>query len=163
MLLTRRFLVVLALMFWVGGFMFYGAVVVPTMFEKLGEMPQRSLVTQGVTSWMNLAGTVALLVMFADTFSSSAGGQRWRWIAWVSMVVPHLALIWMHREMSTQMLAPGFHRSDLRPFMSWHRIYLIVSTIQWFAGMVFVVLSLRQWRREDQGKPGGSAITEPEA
>jgi hypothetical protein len=65
------------------------------------------------------------------------------------MVLPHLVLIWLHRELSGQMRVPGFHHSDLRPFMLWHRIYLVTNTAQWFAGMVFMVLTLRQWRRED--------------
>jgi len=157
MLVTRRFLVVLALMFWLGGFMFYGAVVVPIVRSELGELPQRSTITQKVTGWMNLAGTLALVVMFVNAYASPVGRQRWRWVAWVSMVLAHLVLIWLHRVMTDQMRVPGFHRSDIRPFLIWHRAYLLTNTVQWFAGMAFTVLSLRQWRREDQGEPGASA------
>ena len=81
MLLIRRFLVVFVLMFWMGGFMFYGAVVVPTNRIELKDMPQRGTITQRVTEWLNFAGTLALLVLFVDAYGSSAGRQSWRWIA----------------------------------------------------------------------------------
>jgi len=149
MLLTRRFLVVLALLFWLGGFMFYGSVVVPTIREVLADIPPRGAITQRVTGWMNLAGTLALLLMFVDTYASPVRRQRWRWLAWLGMMLPHLALIWMHREMSHQMRLPEFHHSDMTPFMMWHRAYLLISTVQWAAGMAFVFLTLCQWRRED--------------
>ncbi|HEV3145026.1 MAG TPA: hypothetical protein VGZ47_14135 [Gemmataceae bacterium] len=149
MLLIRRFLVVLALMFWMGGFMFYGAVVVPTNRVELKDMPERGTITQKVTEWMNLAGTLALLVFFADIYASPVGLQRWRWIAWAGMLIPHLFLIWLHHELTKQMSAPGFHQSPMHSFLIWHRVYLITNTVQWFAGMVFLAMTLRQWRRED--------------
>jgi len=159
MLLIRRFLVVLALMFWMGGFMFYGAVVVPTNRIELKDMPQRGTITQHVTEWMNFAGTLALLVLFVDTYASAAGSQRWRWVCWAGMVIPHLFLIWLHRELTKQMSAPGFHQSDIKGFLIWHRVYLITNTVQWFAGMVFLGLTLRQWRRED--RVGANPAPEP--
>ena len=152
MLLMRRFLVVIALMFWMGGFMFYGAVVVPTNRIELKDMPQRGTITQKVTEWMNFAGTLALLVLFVDAYASSAGRQPWRWIAWRGMMIPHLFLIWLHNELTKQMTAPGFHQSDMKGFLIWHRVYLITNTVQWFSGMVFLALTLRQWRREDRGE-----------
>ena len=163
MLLVRRFLVVLALMFWMGGFMFYGAVVVPTNRVELKDMPQRGTITQKVTEWMNLAGTLALMVLFVDTFASSVGGQRWRWVAWAGMVIPHLFLIWLHRELTHQMNVPGFHRSDMQGFLIWHRVYLITNTVQWLSGMVFLGLTLRQWRREDSNNSLQSTQSEKQS
>ena len=149
MIITRRFVLVLALMFWQGGFMFYGAVTVPVVRARL-DRGNRGKITQEVTQWMNLAGTIALLGMMADVVASPLGRKRWRWVAWLVMAVPHPALVLLHREMSRQMAVPGFDASDLAPFFSWHRVYLLINTVQWAAGMVFAILSLKAWREEDR-------------
>ena len=145
---TRRFLVLTALMFWLGGFMFYGAVVVPIVRETLPG-PERSTITRDVTAWMNLVGTIAVLVMFVDVWAGGSAARKWRWVAWLGMTLPLPLLVWLHGEMSRQMMEPGFHRTDIRPFLTWHRVYLLTNTAQWFAGMIFVALSLRAWRAED--------------
>lgn len=150
MVMTRRFLVVLALMAWQGGFMFYGAVTVPVTRAKLEGRPERSIITQKVTQWMNLIGTAAILAMYADCWASPLKSRRWRWIVWLGMALPHPLLLWLHLKLSDQMAAPGFHTSNLAGFSHWHRAYLMVNTLQWAAGMAFVVLSLRAWREEDR-------------
>jgi hypothetical protein len=147
MVLLRRFLVTLGLLFWQGGFMFYGAVTVPIMRSIFDS--ETSFATQRITAWINIAGTAAILMMFIDVFASSAP-KRGRWLTWLAMALPHPVLFWMHREMSAQMLQTGF-RPSLEGFMAnWHRIYLGLSTLQWLAGMIFIWLSLKAWRDEDR-------------
>jgi hypothetical protein len=150
MRLLRRFLSLFALLFWLGGFMFYGAVVVPIVRANVVD-PNPGVITQKVTQWMNLAGTLAVLVVFVELWAGQEFLKRWRWIAWLGMALPQPILVWMHHEMSRQMLAPDFFRSDLSSFLSqWHRPYLLLNTIQWAAGMAFIGLSLKVWRAEDQ-------------
>src|SRR6187200_1173963 len=96
---TRRFVVLLSLMFWQGGFMFYGAVVVPIVRERLGENPERSIITQKVTGWMNLAGTLAVLAMFLDVWLGGSAQRRRRWLAWLGMALPLPIVVWLHAEM----------------------------------------------------------------
>lgn len=148
----RRFLVVLALMGWLGGFMFYGGVTVPVVRATLEGMPERSLITQRVTAWMNLLGTLALIPLFADVYASPLPRRRGRWVAWLLMAVPMPALVWLHRVMSRQMAAPGFHDADPTAFLNWHRAYLLLNTLQWAGGMAFTWLALRAWRAEDQAR-----------
>ena len=148
----RRFLVIVALMGWQGGFMFYGAVVVPVLRSTLTRSDSGN-VTRQVTQWMNLLGTAAVLVMFVDVWASR-GAKKWRWVAWLGMALPLLALVWLHGEMSHQMMGPSFHQTDPRAFLSWHRAYLLTNTFQWLAGMAFVVLSVRAWRAEDTAAIG---------
>jgi hypothetical protein len=160
----RRFLLIFALMFWQGGFMFYGAVVVPIVRESLPG-PERSIITQKVTQWMNLAGTAALLVMFVDVWAGGSSGRRWRWIAWAAMVAPLPVLVWLHGEMSRQMHDPLFYQTDVRPFLLWHRAYLLCNTFQWLAGMVFTMLTVRAWRADDRDSKGSERLgmeSEPE-
>ena len=147
MTILRRFLVLAALMFWQGGFMFYGAVVVPITRARLAEP---SLITRDVTQWMNLVGTLAVLLLFVDVWAGERSVKRWRWVTWLGMAAPLPLLVWMHVKMSSQMALPEFSRSSMTSFLgSWHRLYLIVNTFQWLAGMAFTVLSLRAWRAED--------------
>src|SRR5262249_38549097 len=153
MLLVRRFLVMLALIFWQGGFMFYGAVTLPVIRELFGS--EGSFVTQRVTMAINLAGTIAVLVMFFDIYPSPLPAKRWRWLVWLAMFVPQPILVWMHHEMTSQMFARGF-RPNFAAFMQyWHRPYLLLCTVQWLAGMVFVWQSLRAWRAGDR-TPGAA-------
>jgi hypothetical protein len=150
MTITRRFLVVLALMFWQGGFMFYGAVTVPVIREQLSGRPERGVITQHVTQWMNLFGTLALMAMFADVLASRPPVlKRWRMVAWLGMALPHLAVVLLHRGMSRQMGSAAFLSSGIETFMAWHRAYLLLNTLQWLAGMCFLLLSLRAWRDQD--------------
>ena len=153
MITLRRFLAIFSLMFWMGGFMFYGAVVVPIVRLYVVE-PNPGVITQRVTQWMNLAGTLAILVMFADVWAGAPHLKRWRWLAWLGMALPQPILVWLHHEMSQQMRAPNFFRSDLNPFLSdWHRPYLVLNTMQWAAGMAFIWLALKAWRVEDASGP----------
>jgi hypothetical protein len=161
MMLTRRFAVIFALMFWQGGFMFYGAVTVPvtrSIFESHPKpAPEPSLITRRVTQWMNLVGTFALLATFADCWASAVARKRWRWVGWLLMALPHPVIIWMHHEMSGQMDTQGFHSSPMLEFHHWHQIYLILNTIQWLGGMLFAVQSLMAWRAEDRAVLAPSA------
>ena len=59
--LLRRFLVVSALMFWQGGFLFYASIVVPIGQEVLPTPQDQGFITRHVTKSMNVSGAVALL------------------------------------------------------------------------------------------------------
>jgi hypothetical protein len=146
----RRTLVLLALMFWLGGFMFYGAVVVPIVRAKLEGMPERSTITQRVTGWINLSGTLAVLVMFVDAYASTVRRNRARWIAWVCMTLPLPVLVWLHSRLSQQMADPLFYTKSLATFQPWHQAYLILNSLQWLAAVIFTVLTVRAWRLEDR-------------
>lgn len=58
--LVRRLLLLWALMFWQGGFMFYGGVVVPVGSRILGSDLEQGWITRSVTNYLNVAGAVAL-------------------------------------------------------------------------------------------------------
>ena len=70
MILLRRFLVLVALMFWLGGFTFYAAVVVPVGQEDLGSHLEQGFITRQVTKYLNLSGAIALLLLAWDVVAS---------------------------------------------------------------------------------------------
>ena len=56
MRLLRQFVLLVSLMFWQGGFMFYGGVVVEIGGRLLGSETQQGFITQSATNYLNLAG-----------------------------------------------------------------------------------------------------------
>jgi len=55
-LIVFRFFVWCALVVWLGGFTFYGAVVIPTAHRILGTHLDVGFITQEVTRWRDLSG-----------------------------------------------------------------------------------------------------------
>ena len=60
----RRFLVVLALGFWLGGFTFYAGVVIHAGHRVFGSARETGFLTQQVTTWLNFSGWLALAILF---------------------------------------------------------------------------------------------------
>src|SRR6516225_1840497 len=93
-----RFLVVMALLFWQGGFLFYASVVVPVGQEELGSHRRQGFITRKVTNYLNLAGAVALGVLALDL----AAHDRSRWrratrgLSWLGMAVTLAGLATLH-------------------------------------------------------------------
>jgi hypothetical protein len=58
-------------------------------------------------------------------------------------------LFWLHPYLDRLFVADDLKILDRRTFRFWHRTYLWVSTVQWVAAVLFVVLSLAAWRAAD--------------
>ena len=58
---------------WVGGFSFYGGVVIPTLHDRIG-VPETAGTTRIVTHWLNGLGGVALLFWVGIRLVRAAGG-----------------------------------------------------------------------------------------
>ena len=155
--LVRRFLVVAALLFWMGGFTFYGAVVIPIGLREIGKL--QAQVTGPVTFYLNLAGIAALLPFGWDLLRCRDPSPRrsaTRWIAWTGMAATLACLFALHALLTHQVASgtsagePSFHLT--------HKAYLWIGTAQWVCGVLFTILSLAAWRSEDgRGERGASA------
>lgn len=152
MLLLRRFLALIALFFWQGGFTFYAGVVVPVGQEIFGSSRQ-GFVTRQVTVYLNLAGAAALLVLLWDLWAAR-GASKWlrrsRWLMWAGML---LALLWLYRlhgQLDELLVVKGRIILDADTFHVRHRLYLWISTVQWAWGLLYLFASLAIWRREDR-------------
>jgi Na+-driven multidrug efflux pump len=152
MILLRRFLALIALFFWQGGFTFYASVVVPIGQQVFGPLRQGFL-TRQVTVYLNLAGALALLVLVWDLLATrepSKWRQRSRWLLWIGMMLSLLWLIRLHGQLDEHLVAKGYIIRDADVFRWGHRLYLWISSVQWAWGLLYLVATLAMWRKEDR-------------
>jgi hypothetical protein len=155
--LLRRFLVLVALSFWLGGFTFYASVVVPIGQHVLKSHTRQGFITREVTVYLNLSGAIALLMLAWDTAAvrDAASWRRWgRWLMWAGMVVTLGLLFWLHPQLDDLMNQYTSGEIDDRLFRAGHRLYLWTSTIQWGCGVAYTVLTISSWRSEDREQRG---------
>ena len=153
MTVMRRFLLFVALMFWQGGFMFYGSIVVPVGQEVLGSHLQQGYITRSVTNYLNLAGVVAL-VFWAWEIASVKGRNWLQWGLWIVLTLTLGLLAWLHLRMDELLDMDSFRVLDSSRFYDLHRWYLIISTLQWGVSLGLTALTLLTWRSEDRRKQG---------
>jgi hypothetical protein len=152
MLLLRRLLVLIALFFWQGGFTFYAGIVVPVGQQELGHLRQ-GFVTRQVTEYLNLAGSVALVVLLWDQLAA-CDPAPWRrcsrWLLWMGMFLTLFWLFWLHGQMDDLLVVRGRIIREPDLFRVRHRLYLWISTVQWACALLHLVLTLVSWRKEDE-------------
>ena len=73
---ARRFLVIAAIAFWLGGFTFYSGVAIPMGVEVLGTHRAVGFITERVTNWLNVAGVVALIIFLWNLLLEWRGQTR---------------------------------------------------------------------------------------
>jgi hypothetical protein len=147
----RYFFVLIALMFWQGGFTFYVSVVVPVGTEVLGSALRQGFITREVTFWLNIAGAIALVVLLLDLMVCRDPVRlraRLRWGLWLFMALCQGLLFWLHTCLDRLMQVRGRIVLDPEAFYPIHRLYLWTHTLQCTAGLVFVGLMLSAWQRE---------------
>ncbi|MGI8965228.1 MAG: hypothetical protein ACR2H1_03965 [Limisphaerales bacterium] len=144
----RRFLVILVLSVWFGGFTFYAVVVIPTGIKVLHSHMRVGLVTQEVTRWLNLIGLVAF-VIFAWNVAALRKVENKKWFGRLAgalgmMILLHITLCALHPILDSQIVERDLVNES--KFYNWHRVYLIVSTAQWLATLVYLWASLKLWK-----------------
>lgn len=141
--LLIRWLGLVALSVWAGGFAFYGAVVVPILHDSMDSL-QAGEITRRATDRLNASGgaTVAIWWLIAWLERGQGGRASTRARLWflATSTLTLLGLVVLHGLMDARLDA-----GRLRDFYPWHRAYLIISTVQWVAnlGLMAAVLANR--------------------
>ncbi|XZE52425.1 hypothetical protein SH139x_004118 [Planctomycetaceae bacterium SH139] len=152
--MIERTLVVLAGALWLGGLTFYAAVVIPLAHEVLGSHTTVGFITRRVTVWINLLAAVALLVFLINLRSThSHQGRRLRrlvWTTWGVMAAVQAGLFILHPRLDRLLDVPEMEILQPAQFYSLHQVYLIGTTLQMLAGLLFLVGILIIWRSQDQ-------------
>ncbi len=148
----RRFLVLLVLMFWQGGFTFYTAVVVPTGTAVLESALAQGWITRQVTVYLNLAGAAALVMLGWDMLACldpCARRRVLRWLVWCLLGACLVSLVWLHGRLDALMDPVHKVIDSHARFRPLHRWYLWISTCQWACGLAALFLMLQAWRAEE--------------
>jgi len=136
-------------MFWQGGFMFYGGVVVPVGSDVLNSHRLQGFITQSVTNYLNLAGAACLAVWFWDV-AVEQGSVRWHrrllWSLWSLLVLALCLQVWIHSHMDELLDVESFRILDSTRYRFLHMCYLFISTLQWLGAIALTALSLRIWQ-----------------
>jgi uncharacterized protein DUF4149 len=150
--MLRRFIVLVALAFWQGGFTFYAGIVVPVAMTILRPSSQQSFVTLAVTRYLNLAGAIALLILACDLALTprSSPRLRARWLLWALMTLALSLLFWIHPRMVALMDIESQTLLDRDALWPLHKLYLWISSAQWLCATIFIILMLLAWRHEDR-------------
>ncbi len=139
-----RFVALVTLTIWVGGFTFYSAVVIPVLHEALGSL-ETGYVTQQVTWILNGIGTVAILagwgLLLFEQGKTSSTLSRVRLVL-LTATTGTLGVLWILHYVMDARLDAG----RLRGFYPLHRTYLVASTVQWFANLG--LLAVVAWSSE---------------
>jgi hypothetical protein len=149
-LMIRRMLLLVSLMFWQGGFMFYGGVVVPVGARVLGSETEQGFITQSVTNYLNAAGAVCLIVILEHLWHNRRHGVgKLEWSVWslATFSVAFLAVI--HRQMDQVLSVDSSSVLDPGRFGRFHKIYIATSTLQWLASLAMLLLAVVRWKQQD--------------
>jgi hypothetical protein len=147
-----RFIVLAVLAVWLGGFTFYAAIVIKIAQRVLGSHLRVGFITQDVTRVMNLWGIAALTLLAIDSLIAWRRSHRaTRWLTaltWAAMTAGLVALFALHPTLD-RMMDPLAKQVIDEGFYNLHRVYLIIATAVWGAGLAHVLILLGRWRARD--------------
>jgi hypothetical protein len=151
-----RFVTILALAVWFGGFTFYSTAVIDTSQKVLHSQLRAGLITQQVTNWLNLISVPALAICGWNWFTQRKSERKF-WVrvlgaALACMVLFQLALFPLHRILDARIV--GREVADEGGFFRLHRLYLMLATAQWCATLGYIWAALILWAGRDQLMPG---------
>jgi hypothetical protein len=146
-LLASRLGALVALTFWLGGFTFYSATVLPILHDELGSLEAGRLTGQ-VAFALNGYGVAAVVTWWILAVQERALGGRWpRRLRWglLGVTTAILAgLIALHPVVSMRLEA-----GSMREFRTLHLVYLNASTVQWGVNLAVLAVSVWIWRGVD--------------
>ena len=146
---VRRMILLVSLMFWQGGFMFYGGVVVPAGTKILGSESEQGFITQAVTKYLNGAGAVCLVLWLEHLWHERRSGViPLEWYAWAFASLSLGVLVGTHLQMDRLLNVESRSILDHAAFRRYHKLYLWTSSLQWVASLVMLFLTLFRWSKE---------------
>ncbi len=140
----RRILLLLALMLWQGGFMFYAGVVVPIGSQVLGSDLAQGFITKEVTGAMHWFGLAALLIWAWEIWAEPRHRVP-RQGVWLLLLILLLAQFALRASMNQLLDSEAFRVIDRSQFYTLHQTYLILTTLQWAAALLLLGWTVRTW------------------
>lgn len=143
----RRLVVLVSLMFWQGGFMFYGGIVVSVGSRVLGSDTQQGFITQSVTDALNTAGFVCLIIWGANLWWERRDVFRYEWLAFATTFALLIALVVIHLGMDRVLDIRTTVVTNHQHFGRYHKLYIGISSVQWLLSLLMLFGALLRWNR----------------
>jgi hypothetical protein len=162
-MLPLRYLSIIALAFWMGGFTFYAGVVIHVGHHVFGSAREVGFLTKEVTLWLNRSGVIALAILSVNLFAL----RKARRVTFVGaaatlliMIAIQAALFQRHDGLDELLNVSQQSISNRAVFRHRHNIYMTLSTIQWAAALLHLWAVLAAWssRGEVQSTKSAPAI-----
>lgn len=135
----RRYLLIQTLALTFGGFLFYAGFVVPAATDVLGSTTQ-GFVTRHVTNSINILTAVSTILLAWDLVAQrktrSSTANKALLIASAIIGLFTALLTWLHIRLDSMLDPSDMTVADSSLFYLMHRVYLWISTLQWFASLV---------------------------
>lgn len=129
-----RFLALAALAFWTGGTTFYALIVVPTG-TRVFSGTEQGFLTEQVTRQLNWTGVASLIILIPALRKSRSYAA-----IWLVLSATIAALFALHPKIAAHLNHADRSVTDYASFYAWHRVYLLVTAIQWLAGLAMLWL-----------------------
>ena len=147
---VSRYLALVGMMVWVGGFMFYGGAVVAILDDALGSH-DAGMLTRRVTNILNAIGVAVILWAIVLAWFERQTGPLWAIQIRIALLILTMLLLVglcvLHVIMDNHLDRglPGFRRL--------HRAYLGVSTAQWIVNLGLLAVYLKIWTQRNEPRP----------
>ncbi len=134
----RRLSATLLLSLWWGGFSFYAGRVVFIGHAVLHSKIRQGFITERATTELNWLALAALAFVGWELLATHSNSRRTAWVGWIVVVVPTLVLFPLHAKLVGMLDFATHQITDDEHFYGWHRVYLLVATVQWLFGAVLI-------------------------
>lgn len=157
MRVLRRFAMLCMLGWWLGGMTFYTLTVIRAARQVTGSHARVGFITQKATLALNLIGAGALAMMLVDAACTWRPARKAARIGlagtWLVTALAHAWTFLLHARLDGMLDLAAMHVPDRPAFHGVHERYLIATTIEWFAGLGFLLCALFAWRDADAVRP----------
>jgi hypothetical protein len=141
-------LAIFAFFLWWGGFTFYASFVIPTGQRILGSHVLMGFISQAVTKQINYAALITCLLLILNEFFRSDWSikriKSFSKICLISMLTIVIFLFCFHPYLDALLDFQNRTIIDEPYFYFLHRIYLLLSSVLWFIGIIYMVNLLKK-------------------
>lgn len=152
MILFIRILLLLVFSLFWGGLTFYTGFVVRISHDVLNDPMDGGLITQRVTSVLQMLGVVMVALMLLNAVTVLGHARRLGSLLLVCTGVLAIALVGLfvvHGQLDQVIDVASSEITDRDAFTIGHRRYNQLTTIEWLSSLAYLLLTVFAWRPVD--------------
>ena len=127
---------------WFGGFLFYSSIVISNAHAVVGDHETVGMITQRVTGILNLIGVPTIGFLFLNLIQEKKklpGNKLKVSLILLSVITCCLIALFIFHTLMSQYIDPvKLELSEHKKFYRLHRVYLIISTVQFFSLVAYI-------------------------